>query len=217
MPTPTNPPVTDTPYNLSFTAAALRPELARIVAEAYRATGRWDLAKKQVLTTNALQSRNPSSLKRMETEFRQRLQLLDDRQLDVLIGGTAEERAAICWLAVLKKSSFALGFASTVLRDKLENLDPVIRPSDYEDFIASRAHAHPELASLSEVSKKKIEQVLYRMLAECGIMTVQESERRIGRPVLPSRVVNCIAEEDPTLLAGFLVPESEISRYRRPI
>lgn len=153
----------------------------------------------------------------MEREFRQRLQLLDDRQLDVLTGGTAEERASICWLAVLKKSSFVLEFASDVLRGKLENLDPVIRPSDYEDFIASRAHGHPELASLTEVSKKKIEQVLYRMLLECGIMTVQGSERRIVRPVLPSRVTSCITDENPALLAGFLIPENEISRYRRPV
>ena len=38
------------PYNLGFTAASLCLDLARIVAEAYAATGAWKAAKERVLS-----------------------------------------------------------------------------------------------------------------------------------------------------------------------
>ena len=45
-------------FSLSFTAASLRPELARIVADCYLKAGDWGTAKKQVLSENALQCRS---------------------------------------------------------------------------------------------------------------------------------------------------------------
>ena len=69
-------------YNLGFTAASLRPELARIIAEAYLAGGGdWEVAKTRVLSSNALQSRSASSAVRMERELRQRLATLTLRQI----------------------------------------------------------------------------------------------------------------------------------------
>jgi uncharacterized protein HemY len=59
----------ETKYNLGFTAASLRPELARIVAECYLAVGNWDLAKDTILSSNKLQSRSAGSLVRMEREL----------------------------------------------------------------------------------------------------------------------------------------------------
>ncbi len=67
-------------YNLGFTAASLRLELARIVAEAYAATGDWEAAREHVLTHNALQARSASSAIRMERELHQRLRTLTDEQ-----------------------------------------------------------------------------------------------------------------------------------------
>jgi hypothetical protein len=43
-----------TAYNLSFTAASLRPELARIIAERFLMTNDWQATRKWVLSTNAL-------------------------------------------------------------------------------------------------------------------------------------------------------------------
>ena len=38
---------TSSSYNLTFTAASLRPELARVVAETYLATGDWQATKEK--------------------------------------------------------------------------------------------------------------------------------------------------------------------------
>ena len=65
------------PYNLSFTAASLRPELARIVAEHFLAVRDWEKTKEHILSTNALQCRSASSAVRLERELRQRLGDID--------------------------------------------------------------------------------------------------------------------------------------------
>ena len=199
-------------YNLSFTAASLRPELARIVAEHYLAAMDWDVAKNHILSSNALQARGKRTGERMELEFRRRLQTLSEPQLILLSSGTAEDRAALAWLAVLKHTPFAFEFAADVLRDKLTAHDPVLRHSDYEGYVEAKALVHPELRKLTAASKEKIRQVLLSMLTEAGLLAKGRGERAIHRPVLSSAAVRAITEDDPRWLAGFLVPGDEIER-----
>ena len=67
-------------YCLSFTAAGLKPELAAVIARTHGETGNWKQTRALVLKRNALQTRSLASAKRLETELRQRLQLLNDEQ-----------------------------------------------------------------------------------------------------------------------------------------
>ena len=198
-------------YNLSFTAASLRPELARIVAEYYVEAGDWDLTRERILSSNALQSGSRRTAQRMELEFRQRLQTLSEGQLILLSTATAEDRAALAWLAVLKHIPFAFDFAAEVLRDKLAAHDSVLRHSDYEGYLEAKSLAHPELGKLTASSKEKIRQVLLSMLTEAGLLAKGRGERRIHRPVLSPAVLQAVTEDDPRWLAGFLVPDTEIA------
>ena len=136
-------------YNLSFTSASLRPELARIVAECFLTLGDWNLVKERILSTNALQCRSASSAARLERELRQRLGTLTWDQMSLLAHATAEDRVFIAWLAACKHSCFAFQFAAEVLRDKMAVHDVVLRPSDYESYFENKSLAHPELAGLT--------------------------------------------------------------------
>lgn len=197
-------------YNFSFIAASLRPELARIVAECYLDAGDWTVVKKRILSSNSLQSRSPSSAVRMERELRQRLQTLTDNQIAILAQGTAEDRAAMAWLATLKHVAFAFDFATEVLREKLAMQDPVLRHSDYETYIESKSVSHPELAQLANSSKNKIRQILLLMLVEANLLGAGIALGTIHRPVLSPAVRLAITSDSPQWLAGFLVPDGEI-------
>jgi hypothetical protein len=201
-------------YHLSFTAASLRPELARIVAECFLAIGDWALVKERILSTNALQCRSTSSAARLERELRQRLETLTHDQLVLLAQATVEVRTAIAWLAVCKHIRFAFEFAAEVLRDKLAAHDAVLRPSDYESYVENKCLSHPELGRLKPTSKHKIRQVLLKMLAEAGLLT-KGTALNIHRPALSPAVVRVITADNPNWLAAFLVPDLEIS-HRRP-
>ena len=203
-------------YNVGFAAASLRPELARIVAECYLAAGDWELAKDRILSSNALQCRRSSSAVRLERELRQRLATLTHGQIMLLAHATAEDRAAIAWLAACKHIPFVFEFAAEVLRDKLAAHDQVLRPSDYEGYIENKGAFHPELAQLSTSSKGKIRQILLRMLNEVGLVISGEALGTIQRPALSPAVVRAITSDSPQWLAGFLVPDTEIPSRQTP-
>jgi hypothetical protein len=212
----TKPLQTSAGYNLSFTAASLRPELVRIIAENYLATGDWTLAKERILASNALQCRSASSALRLERELRQRLGTLTRDQLLLVAQATAEDRAAIAWLAACKHIRFAFEFAVEVLRDKLAAHDPVLRHSDYEAYVETKGLAHPELARLTASSKSKIRQVLLRMLSEAGLLAAGAALGSIKRPALSPPVLRVITADSPHWLAGFLVPNTEIRSRKMP-
>jgi hypothetical protein len=202
--------VTDRLYNLSFTAASLRPDLARVIAENVVRLGNWEQAKRETLATNALQARTPSSGIRIERELRQRLQTLTQDQLTLLASGSADERVAMTWLAMLKYNAFVFEFASELLRDKLAAHDTTLRPSDYEAFISAKASEHPELQELKETSRIKVRNVLLRMLTEVGILTEGDSLGAIQRTSPSPAVLRVIRDDDPTWLAGFLFSDAEL-------
>ena len=200
-------------YNLSFTAASLRPELARIVAECYLKVGSWDLTKDHVLRANALQCRSTSSAIRLERELRRRLVRLTEDELAILAGENADDRAAIAWLATLKHTQLAFDFATEVLREKLALRDPVLRPSDYEAFVDSKSLIHSSLNLLKPSSRSKIRQVLLLMLSEAGLLGVGTALGTIQRPALSPAVLRAIRADRPRWLAGFLFPDAEIGGH----
>lgn len=200
------------PYNLSFTAASLRPELSRIIAEEFLITSDWETTKRRILATNALQARSVASGVRLERELRQRLQTLTHEQLNLLAHSVADDRAAMCWLASIKYNGFAFEFTSEILRDKLASQDIVLRPSDYEGFIHAKAASHPELTALKESSRTKVRRVLLRMLNEAGLLRKSKALGAVQRPVLSPSALDLIRRDNRHWLAGFLLPDSEIAR-----
>jgi hypothetical protein len=203
------------PYRLSFTAVSLRPDLARIAAEAYLACGTWLGARQQVLANNSFQSRSKTSLQRMEREIRTRLELLTKNQIVLLAEGTSEERAAMAWLAATKYAALVREFAADVLRSKLAEFDLVLRPSDYDNFITARLPFHPELGELTVSSSRKVRSVLLLMLMEAGMIREENGKRRITRPVQTQRAIDSIVADDAEFLAGFLWSDEEIAAIRK--
>ena len=135
---------------------------------------------------------------------------LTQPQILLLAQATAEDRAAISWLAACKQIRFAFEFATEVLRDKLVAHDPVLRHSDYEAYVENKSLAHPELARLTASSRNKIRQVLLKMLSEAGILKPGTALGSIERPVLSNSVVASITSDTSSWLAGFLVPDIEL-------
>ena len=151
----------------------------------------------------------------MEREIRTRLENLTKDQLALLAEGTSEERVAMAWLATIKYAALIREFADDVLRSKLADFDSVLRPSDYDNFIADRLPSHPELGELTESSSRKIRRVLLLMLTEAGMIREEDGERRITRPIQTQRVIDIIMADDAQFLAGFLWSDEEIAIIKK--
>jgi len=184
--------------------------LARIVVEYFLEAGDWKVAKTRILSSNALQCRSASSATRLERELRQRLETLTPAQMTLLAQATADDRAAMAWLAAIKHINFAFEFAAEVLRDKLAAHDTVLRPSDYETYVDTKSLSHPDLVALTTATKSKVRQVLLRMLSEAGLLGAGTALGTIQRPVLSPAAIHAVTSDNPRWLTGFLVPDTEI-------
>lgn len=208
------PPRTTT-YNLGFTAGTLRPDLIRIVAQAFIETGSWEEAKKLVLDKNLLQYETKGSAKRMELEMRGRLMTLTLEQLRYLADASTDEATSIAWLAACKHIPFVHDFAVETLRDKLSHQDNVLRNSDYENYLTKKRREHPELDRITELSKSKTRQVLYKMLTEAQISheVSGRDEPILHRPPLSYAVTQLIVNDDRNWLRAFLIPDNELNSH----
>ena len=195
-------------YCLSFTAAGLKPELAAVIARIYGEACNWKQARVLVLERNALQTRSLSSAKRLESELRQRLQLLNEPQIRLLAEGSSDDRLAMAWLAVLKRIEIAVELSRDLLLDKLQASDPVLRRSDMVCFYEACEQQHPELKTLSPSSEKKVRSALLSMARDAGLLEGKANRSgllgTVQRPSLSPQALALIGN-DSDLRAGFLL------------
>ena len=211
-------PVPQSPrYCLSFTAAGLKPELAAVIARTYGETGNWKQTRALVLERNALQTRSLSSSKRLESELRQRLQLLSEPQRELLAEGSSDDRLAMAWLAVLKRIQLTVELTRDLLLNKLEGSDQQLRRSDMTGFYEAAEQLHPELQALSVSSQKKVRSTVLAMLREVGLLEGKANRSgqlgTVQRPSLSPQALALLGD-DPDLRAGFLLKPKQ-RRARR--
>ena len=195
-------------YCLSFTAAGLKPELAAVIARTHGETGNWKQTRALVLARNALQTRSLSSAKRLESELRQRLQLLSNPQLELLAEGSSDDRLAMAWLAVLKRIQLTVELTRDLLLNKLEVSDAQLRRSDMTGFYEASEQLHPELQALTVSSQKKVHSTVLAMLREVGLLEGKANRSgllgTVQRPSLSPEGLALIGD-DNDLRAGFLL------------
>lgn len=197
-------------YNFSFTgASALIPETI-VVAEQYDILRDWKTVEGVVRENNLLNKVKHETFRRQFREIRDRLSLLTDAQLDLMVNGTFDDAKVMILLALCKKYSFMKDFVVEVLRTKYQLFDKVLSESDYSRFIQAKSLAHPELESLSELTGNKVRQVLFKILELMGLIT-SATHGMILKPMLSKESVDVISTESPMLLAVFLFSNEEIS------
>ena len=157
---------------------------------------------------NALQTRSLQSGKRLETELRQRLQLLSPAQLSLLADGSSDDRLAMAWLSVLKRIQLFVELTGDLLLDKLNGGDPLLRRSDMSGFYMASEQLHPELKALSLSSQKKVHSTVLLMLREARLLEGKANRSgqlgTLQRPTLSPKAIALIGD-DPELRAGFLL------------
>ncbi|MHC1740646.1 MAG: DUF1819 family protein [Anaerolineaceae bacterium] len=180
-------------YRTSFTTGGLYYQESRKLAQLYFATSEWDHVRKQILEENLLQTRTHSSLMRTTNEVIQRLQTLNSNQMNVLIEGNRKDQTDILWLAVCKHYEIIREFAIKVIREKYLRLDRQLTFLDWDSFFNSKAEWDDHLENLTDSTKDKLRQVLFRMLHEAEIISTLNA---ILPAILSPRVTNVIKQEN---------------------
>jgi hypothetical protein len=195
------------PYRLSFTSASSQLPIFVILA-GLAIEKDYDLDD---LTPDKIGKEKESTNIRQFRELKHRLKSLNKAEIDLLANGNLVNQKHIIFLAFCKTYRFIFDFVVEVLREKALVYDYEIRESDYNSFINAKIFDHPELEELTESSRKKIKTVMFRMLAEVGL--IDNPKTKVIQPMLISdELERLLVDDNPELLKIFLKPDREIAQ-----
>ena len=198
-------------YQLSMTAAALRYHEAKIVAELFIEIGDWNLTQNQVLSENLLQKSTSVTAKREFGEIKNRLMTLTSDQLRAFTTANLTELKYLAFLSCIKYYRLLNDFMTEVVRTKIQMFDYQILESDWANFIESKKQHIDKIGHSSESTLKKIRQVIFKMLADTGI--IDDIKMKIIQPPLLDRAfTTLVCLDNPNLLAAFLMSDTDIRK-----
>ena len=202
--------VAESKYLLSFSSGGLYYEESIKIVELFLHLRDWAITRTQVIEQNLLQTRTISTAKRRCREICFRLELLTDCELDILINGSRQEQNHILWLAACKRYALVREFAVEVLREKFFRMDLVLSYEDYDAFFNAKAEWHSELEKLTQKTRDKLRQVIFRMMREAELISKADM---INPGLLTPRVIEAIGEDDRSYLAIYPVFDADIERW----
>ena len=187
-------------YALSFTSGGLLAREAAVLAPIYTEHHDWVKVRNIAVKENLLQTRTHSSGVRRVRETIKRLSALSDREVETLSEVTASERGHLMWAAACRRYDLIGEFAEEVLRERFLTLAGSVSYGNYDSFYRAKAMWHDELDEVTELSYKKLRQVLFSMMLEAGLL---DMEGAIEAVPLSARIVECLTECTPSDIRFF--------------
>ena len=189
-----------TAYRMSFTIGGLFLNESVAAAVAQERLGDWGLTQQAIESGEAVGFRKTSSMHRAAREVVTRLRRLTEAELGLLRRGAREEQAALLWLAVCRTYRLVGEFAIDELQERFLSMRPELEPEAFGRFIEAKAEWNKELATLRPSTRQKLQQVLFRILREAGLLS---REGEIQRMPLSKRLLAILGERNASELAFF--------------
>lgn len=186
-------------YALSFTSGALLMREAVIAGPIYLRERDWTKVRDLIEADNLLQSRTRASGVRLAREVAQRLAVLDDDEIELLVEATTTERGHLMWAAACRRYDLIGDFAEEVLRERFLLLAATLNYDDFDSFVRGKALWHEEVADLKDSTLRKLRSTVFRMLVEAGLF----ADGRIVPAVLSARVADRLDARSPSDIRFF--------------
>lgn len=187
-------------YALSFTTGGLLEREAAVLVPVYVKHRDWAKVRDVAVEENLLQSRTHSTSVRRVRETIKRMSALSDREIEILADLTASERGDLMWAAACRRYDLIGEFAEEVLHERFLTLAGTVSYEDYDSFYRAKAMWYDELGAVTDLSYKKLRQVVFRMMIEAGLLTTKGA---IEPALLSARVVDCLTQRTPSDIRFF--------------
>jgi hypothetical protein len=201
-------------YRFSFTAGSLLLNDSVKITEIYLETRDWRKTQDRVVLENPLQRNALSSQRRVYQEVKNRLKTLSDQEITYLGEAPFEDQKQVVFIAVCRYYHFIRDFVLNILREDYLSLKTVLRDIDYSRFTDDIALKHPEYNKLSDKTKKKLQQVLYKILVEMGLLS-SAKEGNISPLVVSTELQKLLVSNNPSELALFLYTDQQIKEVTK--
>lgn len=162
-------------YRFSMTAASLMTkefvELAQSLIDA-----EFDYSK--ISSTDLLRDRD-TTRKREFAELQLRMKMLSENEIFFLANTNDVNQKLLTFLACVKVYRILREFIEEVIWNKLLVFDEQLHSRDFVGFIYDKGLDYSEVETLSDNTKKKIQQVIFKMLEQAGLIDNVRSKKII--------------------------------------
>jgi len=187
-------------YQADLSAGSLMLPESRIVARLLMAgvtNVEWDRALR---VDNVLQKGSPATAIRQARLIRFRLESISPSLCPLVADGDKETATQALFAAALKHSELLSDFVGTVVVDHVRRLEMTLSPREWDQFLADCQAKDPAVSTWSDSTRRKLLQVVLRILAEARLLESSRSLRLLQPHIHPS-VANALksAGEQRTL------------------
>lgn len=155
-------------FDAEITAGSLLLRESREIAKLLLQDASHQEWRQALSVDNVLQKSAPSTARRMATLIRKRLELMPRELWSMVADGTTEVAIQSLLAAAIKHSRLLGDFMLQVLRRHYREFNPKLLPREWDSFLGECSHVDPSVVTWSATTRKKVGQVVYRILAEAG-------------------------------------------------
>jgi hypothetical protein len=187
-------------YSLSFTSGGLLISESLKTLPVWQRARSWEAVRDELMSTNTLQLRTVQSRRTISREVVERLSTLSPLELDLLGDASTQERAHVMWVAACRRHTLVGEFAEEVVRERFLILTPHIAHDDFDTFVRGKSLWHPEVETITETTRRKLRQSVFRMLRESGLV---DDTGFVVPALLTSRLASILNAREPSDLRFF--------------
>ena len=163
---------TNQPYKMSFTTGGLFLNESIAVAGLHRSGEDWSLTLDRALEEGATSLPKAASNRRTLREIVNRLMTLNEEEIFFLLHDAGrQEQQYLLWVANCRAYRFVREYAVEVICDRYLAYQLDLPPESFDMFFDAKADWDDGLASISDMTRKKLRQILFRMMREAGIIS----------------------------------------------
>ncbi len=158
-------------YRLSFGTGGLYMLESAQLGQSYSDLESWGEVIEHAVKHNLLQFKSSGSTRRAVREICTRLKALSPQELSFLVTADPYDQSLISWIACCRTYQFIGDFATQVLLENFASYKLDLGHVDFDFFYDEQALFHPELDEMTDGTRKKLRQILFRMMREAGVLT----------------------------------------------
>ncbi|MEP2981655.1 MAG: DUF1819 family protein [Sulfitobacter sp.] len=188
-------------YLMSFGVGGLLLTESVSVARIHVEGEAWEQTMLRALDQGATSLPKTASNRRTLREITNRLRTLSAQERAFLLDeADRTDQQALLWLSSCRAYRFVREFALEVIRERYLSYQIDLPLEAFDILFEAKAEWDDGLADLSTSTRKKLRQVLVRMMREAGILS---GENRIQTAILSQRLIAMIEDKNPVELALF--------------
>ena len=138
-----------------------------------------------IFIDNILQKKSTATAKRMTRLILNRLEAMPEKILELVINGTADVTTQVLLAAAIKHSRLLGDFIEQVVKNHFRTFNNQLTLRDWETFLNECEQIDFSVGDWSESTRKKLGQVIFRILAEAKYIDNTRSRKILPIQIFP--------------------------------